>query len=242
MQSPVHEYKKYTVAEQQRLLASLAEQLKLPLLQIARRAELDRMEPNQRSLDDINLMADMAMELVEHYLLSLTLSNTDESELQPVSLSAMLHKTAHRLHKLADMYHCDLELNLAGHYPPVMAHQKKLEAALSSLTSVFIEAQSAQSPSKRSVITLAAHKSRWGLVAGAYSADVGFTAPSFQRAKQLYGQARQPLNQVLATAGAGVFVADALFSSMASHLRPARHHNLNGLAATLTPSQQLTIV
>lgn len=242
MQGLGDEYKKYTAAEQQRLLASLAEQLKLPLLQISSRAELDTLTEKSVALADIKTVADMGIQLIEHYLLSLHLAGLDQERLEPVSLSAILHKTAHRLHKLADIYHCDLELDLAGHYPPVMAHPAGLEAAITSLGSVFIEAQSAASPKKRSLVTLGAHKSRWGLVAGAYSSDTNFNAAAFRRAKNLYGQAHQPLNLSLPSAGAGVFIADALFASMSSQLRAARYHNLNGLAATLQPSQQLALI
>lgn len=242
MQGSLREYKKYTALEQQRLLASLAEQLKLPLLQIAREAELAILEPKSANMPAISLIAETALELVDSYLLSLRLRSLEESALEPVSLSAVLHKTAQRLHKLADLYGCDLELDLAGQYPPVMAHAGGLEAALHSLGSVFIEAQGSQMTKKRHVVTLAAHRSRWGLVAGIYSDNMGLNTEVFRKAKLLYGQARQPINQVLSSAGAGVFVADSLFGTMASQLRPARHHRLTGLAATLTQSHQLTLV
>lgn len=241
MRAGFGEYKKYTAEEQQRLLSALAEQLKIPLLQISKHAELSRSDQSEEAFGHINLIADHALQLMDHYLLSLQLQSLEEADLQPVSLSATLHATAHELHKFADLHHCDIRLDLAGQYEPVMAHPAGLAAALRSLASVFIEAQGEQS-SKRGVVTLAAHRSRWGLVAGTYANTTGLNAEVFRRAKLLYGQARQPLNHMLAAPGAGVFVADSLFSNMATHLRPARHHKLNGLAATLQPVHQLSLV
>jgi len=43
---------------------------------------------------------------------------------------------------MAKQYQCKLELHLSGRYEPVMANKAGLEAALTSLGYVFIEAQS----------------------------------------------------------------------------------------------------
>lgn len=227
---------------QERLLRALAEQLKLPLLQIARTAEFAQSNPdtNPEHLGDISYTADMALRLIDGYLLSVQMQSLPNLELEPVSLSAVLQDTAHRLSLLAQQYGCDVELNLAGKYEPVMANREALEAAYTSLGYAFIEALPAKDA--RHIVTLAVHRSNQGIVAGVYGDHPAWGSDVFKRGRALYGQARQALPVLSASSGAGVFIADALFDTMASPLRMARHHKLNGLAATLAPSKQLQLV
>ena len=108
---------------------------------------------------------------------------------------------------------------------------------------MFIESQSAL-PHKDSnaVIKLAAHRGKQGIVAGMFSDSEGLGSDMFRRAYQLYGRSRQPMPQLSAGAGAGVFIAESLLDSMSARLRVARHQKLMGLAATLAPSKQLSLV
>lgn len=234
--------KRHTVDE--KLLQVLAEQMKLPLLQIARRAELARLNGDtETSLDTIELTADGALQLIDSYLLSLKLAQAQASlQLEPVSISAVLNQTAHQLDKLAKQYDCELELHLAGRYEPIMAHRAGLEAALTSLGYVFIEAQSNAPHTNRPVLKLAAHRSKTGIVAGLFADLDGLSADMYRRARSLYGHARQPLNQLSSSSGAGIFVADSLLSSMSARLRIAHHQKLTGLAATFSSSNQLHLV
>ncbi len=224
--------------ETRRLLAVVASQLQLPLVQIARLAELNN--DSAQTIHSIRTLSEIALQLTEHFRVTLY---GNDALLEPVSLSSVLYNTAHRLEKMADLYHCDVQLELAGHYPPVLANAASLEAAFSSLGTVLIEAQSNNTqPSRRSTVVLAAHKSRWGLVAGMYGDSLQFTRPAFRRAKHLFGRAHQPLNQSINSAGAGVFLANVILESVADGLHPARYRKRNGLAATLQPSQQLALV
>lgn len=228
----------------ERILQVLAEQMKLPLLQIARRAELAQTSSNPLAfLDSIELTADSAMRLIDNYLLSTKLARDQVYlQLEPVSVSAVMNETAHQLAKLAKQYNCEIEMHLSGKYEPVMAHRAGLEAALTSLGYVFIEAQSSLPRERRPLIKLAAHRSRFGIVTGMFAGLDGLSADMYRRARNIYGHARQPLTQLASTSGAGVFVADSLLSSMSTHLRIARHQKLTGLAATFAPSQQLSLV
>jgi len=128
----------------ERLLQVLAEQMKLPLLQIARRSELARLTATpEDSLELIELTADGALQLIDSYLLGVKLAKAQASlQLEPVSVAAVLNETAHQLERLAKQNECEIELHLAGRYEPIMAHKAGLEAALTSLGYVFIEAQS----------------------------------------------------------------------------------------------------
>jgi hypothetical protein len=228
-----------------RLLQVLAEHMKLPLLQVARHAELARLTGDtQAELDAIELTADTALRLLDNYLLSNKLARQrGEIELEPVALSAILTDTAQKLAKLAAQNQCVLEVHLSGRYEPVLAHRVGLEAALISLGYVFIEAQAGlPAGTAPVVIKLAAHRGKNGIVAGLFTNNEGFSVDVFRRAHELYGHARQAMPELLSGSGAGVFVADSLLDTMSSGLRIARHQQLNGLGATFAPSRQLQLI
>jgi hypothetical protein len=225
---------------QERLLRALAEQLKLPLLQIAREAELATTTNDPKALHSISYTADMALRLVDSYLLSVQLQALPVLELEPVSVSAVLQDTAHRLSLLAKQYDAELEVHLSGKYEPVMAHHQSLEAAFATLGYAFIEA--VPHAEKRHKIILGAHRSSKGLVAGVFGNQEGLSSDMYKRGMALFGTARQAVPVLTPNAGAGIFVAESLLKNMQTPLHLSRHNKLSGLAATLIPSQQLSLV
>lgn len=227
-------------SEQERLLRALAEQLKLPLLQIAREAELAQSTQDLKAFDSITYTADMALRLVDSYLLSVQLRALPTLELEPVSVSAVLQDTAHKLNQLAKQYNCDLQVDLKGKYQPVMAHRQSLEAAYATLGYAFIEAATAAD--KKHEVVLGAHQSTKGLVAGVFGNQPGLNTDIFKRGSALFGSAKQAVPAFSSTSGAGIFVAQSLLSNIEAPLHPSKHNKLSGLAATLLPSQQLSLV
>src|SRR5487761_1698026 len=170
------------------LLRAIAEQLKLPLMQIARQAELSQLLPGvaetTSSLSTIAHGAQTALTIVDAYLLGLQLTaNQAELGLEPVSLSSVLNDTAHQLSNVANDYWVSLELDIAGKYGPVMAHPVALQAALASLGYGLIASQT-NSGGKRAVIKLATWRSTKGLVVGLYGEQlVSLNAQALQRAR-----------------------------------------------------------
>lgn len=228
-----------------RLFAALGEELKLPLLQIARQAELQSILHTelQEPLQRIQTSADMSLQLLDSYLMSLRLGFTPEIklELAPVSVAAVLHETAERLRTIACQYGVEVELHIDGKYEPVMAHQGGLANALLALGYALIEALPAAEPSKLR-LEFAAHRTKYGIVAGMYGELNQLTPQAFRRSKSLAGHAQQPLTGSLPGSGAGVFIADTLLTAMQSQLRVGRFHKLPGFAVTLPPSEQLQLV
>jgi hypothetical protein len=229
----------FEYAPQERLLRALAEQLKMPLLHIARSAELGGRD-SKEVLASITYTADMAMQLIDSYLLSTDLQAQPSLQLEPVSISSVLQDVAHRLTPLAKQYDYDLDISLSGKYGPVMAHRDSLEAAYMMLGYTMIESQPVSE--QRQAVILGAHKSSTGIVAGVFGQQEGLTADMFRRARALYGRSRQPLSSLSSSAGAGIFVADSLLGAMSTSLKVAHHHKMAGFAATLLPSQQLQLI
>lgn len=226
----------------EQLLLSVAEQLKLPLLQIARQAELAHLRDTV-NLDEIKNSAESALRLIDSYVLGMRLSRENQSAvlLEPVSVSSVLYDTGEELEALAKFYGVKLELNIAGKFGPVLAHRKGLQAALTSLGASLIESLPAlESPSLR--LQLATHRCRYGIVAGLYSDTETLTTHALRQGRKLMGHSRQPLVNVSHASGAGVFVADAILRAMQLKLKVSRHHNLYGLGAVLQPNRQLQLI
>lgn len=232
------------------LFLSLAEELKLPLQHIARRAELQRLASEDTlasgagdCLRDIEASADMTLRLLDSYLLSLRLATESDYGLavEPVCVSAVLQDTAHELQKTAAAYGVCLQLNVQGRYQPVLVNRHALQSALTALGYALIEALPS-SGVRRQHLQLAAHRTKQGTVAGVYGELDGLTPRLYRRAQQLQGRVRQPLVGNLPGSGAGVFVADAILAAMASRLRVGRYMKLPGFAVTLPASEQLQLV
>ncbi len=227
-----------------RLFMALAEELKSPLLRIARHAELLALNgSSDESLASMRMNADMTLQLLDSYLLSLRLTREPDTlfAVQPVSVSAVLHEARGRLADVAREYSVDLELDIGGKYEPVMANDRALTTALVSLGYSLIEALPAMG-TRQLRLQLAAHRTKYGIVAGMYCDAEALTPESLRRAHGLYGHTRQPFVGALSGSGAGIFVADAILHAMSSRLRVGRYQRLPGFAATFTPSQQLQLV
>ena len=223
------------------LMLSLAEQLKLPFIQIQRQAEMIRLT-GKNDLSSIETSAGSALRLIDNYLLGLKLNQQDiELEQEPVSIASVLYDSGQCLYDLANEYGVKLELNITGRYEPVIVHKQGLESALVSLGYSLIEAVGAQDNAKPS-LQLATHRCRYGIVAGVYANNPNLTTDLLRQGRKLIGNARQPLVNLTYSAGAGVFVADSILRAMSLNLKASRHHRLYGLGAVLRGSQQLQLV
>ena len=228
-----------------RLLEMVANQIKLPWVQVARQAELAKLTGDFRdSLVTIEQTADYALRLIDSYLLSTKMAmQKGQLEFEAVSISAVLNDVAHQLYLFAKDLNCQLEIHLPGRYQPVIVHKLGLETALTNLGYVFIEASSQQLVNEsKPIIKLAAHHSKNGLIAGVFTDNESITSDIYKRALNLYGKASQTFPELVSSSGAGVFVANSIFKSMSSSLRISHHQKLSGLGANLMPSHQLSLI
>ena len=233
------------VTERETLLRSVAEALKTPLMYIARQAELSRTQ-EAVSLDSLRQMqtnADAALRLVDSYLLGLDLAQQNlPLELEPVSLSSVLYDVAHDIEPLVRARGAHVELTIAGKYGQVMAHRLALEAALACLSSEFAAMLDTIEQDKvLPRLTLAAHRSPKGIIAGLYAA--GTSRPvALGAAAALRGVAAQPFALSAHSTGAGIFVAGELFAAMGTTLRDGRFRGQHGLAVSLQQSTQMRLL
>jgi light-regulated signal transduction histidine kinase (bacteriophytochrome) len=219
-----------------RLLMALAEQLKVPLMQIARQVELDSVGdlPSKQIIST----TEIALQLIDGYILGNSIKEQSSLDLQPVSMSAVMHEVKESLRGHAKNYDCNIELDIAGKYVPVMGDYKAFKSAFTSLGYTYIESQS----QANSTIYLSVYSSKDKIIAGVFDENRDINADSLVRARALYGDARQPMPAKSASSSAGVYIADSIFSALSSGLKVAKHNNHNGLATTLIPSRQLKLV
>lgn len=225
----------------QELLLSIAEELKLPLMQIARQAELSQISAKPDN-NIIMTSADNAVQLIDNYIIGVKMAtNPEKIVYEAVSVSSILYDSANQLDGLAKLYGVELDLLISGKFNPVTANREGLKAALTSLGMALIEALPGQETTQLK-LHFATHRSRYGIVAGIYSDNKQLTSVAIKNGRRLQRSSRQPLNKLSHTNGAGIFVADAILNAMDLRLTPSRHHNLYGIGMVLQPNNQLRLV
>lgn len=218
--------------DQLHLLRSLADELKLPLLQIARAAEL------QKQLD-IETTATNALRLIDGYMLVTKLGMQQQLDLSPVSVSAMLYEVAQDLGKLAKLYDTDLTIRVIGSPGRVMAHSAALRAGLIGLAYTLM---TGGMKAPHQVVTMWARQDKTGVSAGVLSNYAQLSHDDLVAARRLYGRALQPAGGITQNSGAGLYIADNLFAAMNTSLRVIKAEQQTGIVATLIPSQQLALL
>jgi light-regulated signal transduction histidine kinase (bacteriophytochrome) len=228
------------------LFISLAEQVKLPFVQISHAAELLEGSSDaskiEASRQTISIASQAALRLIDGYLLSVELQRAGQLALEPVSISSVLYDTAQVLHEYARAHGCKLELEVSGKYAPVMAHRRAVSAALTSLGYSFIEAAVREDNQEEPVVKLAVRRIGANINTGVFSSNANLSNNLFKLAKQLRGKVHQPMAAFDSGNSTGVFIADALFTQLNTSMRVAHLHGLQGLAASLLPSRQLSLV
>jgi len=228
----------------QQLLLNIAEELKMPLIRIARANEVNLLgnDLQNASLEIIKVATDSALQLIDNYILGIRLAVEENSFIEEsISISSVLYDTAIDLTKLARINGIELELNIAGKFEPVSANREALQAALVSLGSALIEALPAHDHVQMK-LQLATHRSRYGIVAGVYAQTKQLSEQSLKMGRKLQKTSRQPFINLSHNSGAGIFVADSILNSMGLKLTSSRHHNLYGLATILKPVHQMQLI
>jgi hypothetical protein len=229
----------------QELFLNLAEELKMPLMQIARVSELASQQSVSDSKIAMNIAsqtADATLQLLDNYILGIRLSLEPQNfNLESVSVSSVLYDASQRLNALAKSYGVEIDISIGGRFTPVSANRQGLEAALVSLGAALIEALPALEVSDLR-LQLATHQSRYGIVAGVYADTDKLSLNNLNIGRNLQNKSKQPFVGLSHTSGAGIFIADTILKAMNLNLMTSRHHNLYGIGTVLIPNKQLQLV
>lgn len=228
----------------EKLFLSLSEQLSHAFLLIARSLEQPLTADTAAQQDMVCRVHDIAAaatQLTEAYALSARLrQQVVMPKIEPVAVSSLFYDTVQQLTPLAKQYGVELRLDDLTRMQPVVGDAQILRAALISLGQIFVLA--AAENDTPVPVRFAAHRSRYGIVAGIYTPASELSVDAFRRAKKLYAATSQPLSRLVSGPATGVFVADTLLHSLSAKLHVARYRHLTGLAVTLPMCKQLQLV
>lgn len=217
------------------LFAALAEQLKLPLLQITRLSEMG----GEPALSRISLISDYALMLVDAFSLAHS-QMQGKLLLEPITTTAILYDVAQSLEPFARQAQFEIEVDKQGREIPIMAHRDSLETMLTLLGASLLEASDDTDTSRR--LVLGTHRTDKGTVVGAFSGHTPVTQKVIEMTRRLHGRAAHGVPVLRQAGGAGLAIADRLGEQMSAPLKSYRHKSLIGIGSLLTSSHQLQLV
>lgn len=217
------------------LLQKVADNLKLPLIQVLHQAQLGKIT-NNPDLNQIEDVSNFALKMIDNYILGLYID--DKFDLEPLSISSVIYDSAKELDKLAVHYGVKLQVSL-NNFGPVLSNKTALEGFLMSVGWSMIESVSS---SKNKTITLATHKCRYGIVAGVYAKDINLSRSTLLHGSKIISNAKRPMPEFSHTSGAGIFVAEKLLNNIEMKLLISKHQNLRGIGTIMNTSKQLQLV
>ncbi len=218
------------------LLTALAEQLKMPLLQIARLAEAE----NAMALPHISVISEHALRLVDAYVQAQTLLQTDLL-LEPVTTSAVLYDVAQELQPFAQHHDVTIELDQKGAAVPVLAHRASLKTLLTLVAANLIETAGETHGQKKELI-LGTHRTTRGMIVGAFSEQAELSQRALRLTRELRGNEARVVNALGMSGATALAIADQLSDRMSAPLKSYRHRSLSGVGSLLMPSRQLQLV
>lgn len=214
-----------------RLIGSLTEEVKLPLLQIACLAA-SRGRPDKR-LNHISTIADTALQLTDGWLLGLGKTSLD---VEPLALAPVLDEVAQTLAPYAQLEGCRVELDVSSRLRPALAEKQHLKMALTLLAYGLLRGHAS---GRRLVLSAYNKRGRWPAV-GVLAAGDRPVAESLVRCRRLLERG----TPVPAPSNVGSFASLYLANDLLTHqgggpLQAVKRRGLGGLVCRLTPSQQL---
>ncbi len=212
------------------LFFALVNELRLPLLQIARLSEQETPD----SANHIGLISEHALRLVDAYSQAVS---TQQLALEPVNIRSVLYDAAHVIAPYAQAADFVVEVDQQGNNTPILAHRNSLQAMLTLVATSLIHNPFDDNQEKR--LVLASHALPGGRVVGAFSNQTVLSSRAVTAMRQLHGRAQQATPELGQTGTASLAIADRLANTMTAPLHAYRHSNLSGIGSLLTPSRQL---
>jgi hypothetical protein len=220
--------------ENDALLTAVADHLRLPLLQIARLAELE----NPRTLPRIGLVSEQALRLVDAYVMARSQTRLD---LEPVSAGAVLADVSDILSDFARDAGYTIIVDQSSPTMPIMGHRETLKTMFTLLGTSIIEAGIEREAIDRRLV-FGIHRSSKGIVVGAFHSSLELTQEVIHLTRQLHGRASQAAPALGAAGAAGLAIADSLSSGLNAPLKSYRHKSLSGIGSLLLPTKQLQLL
>lgn len=223
------EDKNYTPV-QARLLKSLAEELKNPLILIARQAEMDNHVSIQRT-------AEHTLQLIDSYLL---IAQTEYGQkvlpLETVGIGSVIYEVISEFRPLAEQRGIDLSMQIKD--ANVMAHRAGLKSALWCLT----ELCSSSADNGRKQVKIQTAKQGEKILITVLGEGLELAEKDVELNRRLQGQSRLAAAGKLDDSGVRLAIADTLATTFGQGIKVKKSARFTGFGFDVMNSRQLTLV
>lgn len=216
-------------------LRALAFELKNPLINIARQAEL----ADSGACKEIQQMAEQTLMLIDSYLLNAQSEYGQVLlDLAPADIGSVLYDVSNHLRGHVEQRNVSLVLDDRTH-ELVMTHRPALFSILSVFGQTLIGFNETASHQQ---VVLRGYKTREGKLGIGIFADIELSQHDLARALEMQGEAHMPLARINGGVHASLAIADGLCKAIGGRMTVKRMGRLRGLATELPRSEQLSFV
>ena len=214
------------------LLDSIVEQLRSPLLTIQLMLEAGQAE-------DLGIITRSSIQLLDdiNYVRELS-RNRPTFDLSPINVAVLSDDIAHALSPLAKTRNINIHTKVACSRP-VLAHRHTLLRAYENLVRGILNATN---DSEESTVILTTSKQNHMVRLGAFSSTANIVAKDLNQMRKIFGLSRRPLSSLSTSSATELYIADKLLSFLGLQMRTAISSRQHGFAATLNPSNQLSLL
>lgn len=230
---------KNSFASADQLLSSLVNELKSPLILIARQAESEKSGANKTEFESIQKAAEKTLQLIDSYLLMAQSEYGQRAlTLEPVGVGSVIYEVANDLAPYAKARKVDFTVDVKDAH--VMANRQGLKAVLMCLSELFME-QNNDEKTKHRKVRIEARRERENIAVSVLCSQLEITNKDLELARKMQGNSHLATGK-MPDSGIRLAIADVLTNSLGSHLQVRQINGLKGLNFELAGSKQLQLV
>lgn len=221
------------------LLSSLVNELKSPLILIARQAESEKSSAHKTEFESIQKAAEKSLQLIDSYLLMAQSEYGQRAlRLEPVGVGSVIYEVAKELAPYAKSREVDFTVDVKDSH--VMANRQGLKAVIMCLSELFIEQNSDEKYKKRKV-RIETRREHKNVAVSVLSSELEITNKDLELARRMQGNSHLA-NGKMPDSGIRLAIAEVLTNSLGSHLQVRQINGLRGLNFELAGSKQLQLI
>jgi hypothetical protein len=205
---------------------ALAHELKYPLVEIARHAELIA---DKQAAGEIQSTAEQTLRLIDSYLLCAQ-AEYGQLALEPVTAGSALYDVSMRLRNIE----MPIVIDDRAH-APVMTHSGALTACLELCARTLVSSVGVTS------VRLKSFNDRSGRIGIGVLVDANIQQDDFTQAIMRAGKSHMPLARVASRGQVSLTVADTLSKAIGSSLQVKKLGKLHGFITYLPKSEQMAL-
>lgn len=225
-------------ASPDQLLSSLVNELKSPLILIARQAESEKESTKKTEFEAIQKAAEKTLQLIDSYLLMAQAEYGQRAlTLEPIGVGAVIYEVATDIAPYAKAREVDFSIDVKDAH--VMANRQGLKAVLMCLSELFIEQNSDEEHRKE--VRIETRRENQNVAVSVLSSELEITNKDLELARRMQGNSHLA-NGKMPDSGIRLAIADVLINSLGSSLQVRQINGLKGLNFELAGSKQLQLI